>query len=203
MPSSSEPLKNIRHERFCLALAEGMSQAGAYQHAGFKETASARANAARLIAKDSIRNRLAYLQAQMARSTEITIESICAELDQAVEVAKANKQGNALVNAATLRAKLGGLLTPTTKVEVSIEDQRVRGELERAWPNLTRVCEVMLREIYPEVEASPELLEAFVKLHMRHSDEMDELVASFAAKPVEQLAIHQERLRLTNGSRKR
>src|SRR5262245_61416601 len=135
MPSSpSEPLKNVRHERFCLALAEGMSASNAYQRAGYKETASARANAARLIAKDIIRNRLAYLQAQTAKSTEITVESLVKELDEAIAVGKANGQANALVSASGLKAKLAGLLRD--KVEITNNfDPRIRADLEEALPN--------------------------------------------------------------------
>ena len=47
----------------------------------------------------------------------ITIETLCAELDEANAVAKANGQAGAMVSATTLRAKLGGLLRD--KVEIS------------------------------------------------------------------------------------
>jgi terminase small subunit-like protein len=119
-PLPSEPLRNVRHERFCLALAEGLSHTAAYQKAGYRQTASATANAARLITKDSIKSRLAHLQAMAARSTEITIESICRELDEANQIAKANGQASAMVSASTLRAKLAGLLTERIEAKVSV-----------------------------------------------------------------------------------
>lgn len=126
-PLPSEPLRNIRHERFCLALAEGLDQTSAYLKAGYKQTASATANAARLITKDNIKSRLAHLSALAARSSEITIASIVRELDEANAVAKANGQATALVSAATLKAKLAGLMRET-KVEINnIYDPKIGG----------------------------------------------------------------------------
>src|SRR5262245_27223098 len=169
----SEPLRNTRHERFVLSLLEGQSVTAAYETAGYKPD---RKNAFRLSQKDDIRRRLNYLQVEAAKKSEITIESICAELDQAVEVANANKQSNAMVNAASLRARLAGLLTPTTKVEVDIHDERIRRNLQEAWPSLSAICEVMLKEMFGIVQPDAKLLAAFIELHLRQSDEMDELV---------------------------
>jgi hypothetical protein len=107
------PLRNQRHERFCAALAEGKTADEAYVEAGFQEN---RGNASRLKAKESILNRLAELQAEAARRSEITIEGICAELDAANAIAKERGQSSALVSAATLRAKFGGLMVERVEV---------------------------------------------------------------------------------------
>jgi hypothetical protein len=109
-------LPNIRHERFCQALVRGESANRAYQTAGYKGST---ANAARLKATEAIRRRIAELSAEAARAHEISIESICRELDQAVAVAKSKGQANPLVSAASLRAKLGGLLVDKTEVEIN------------------------------------------------------------------------------------
>ena len=107
------PLRNARWERFCVALAEGRTGDEAYEIAGFQKN---RGNAARLKATEAIRNRLAELQEVAAKDNAITIQSICAELDAANTVARAKGQASAMISAAALRAKLGGLMVD--KVEV-------------------------------------------------------------------------------------
>jgi len=107
-------LRNARHEKFALGLSEGKSASQAYIDAGYKPC---RQNAARLTTKDDIKQRLAELQDATARSTAITVESICRELDAANAVAKERGQASAMVSASALRAKLAGLLVE--KVEVS------------------------------------------------------------------------------------
>jgi hypothetical protein len=66
--------------------------------------------------------RLVELQQGAARSTEITISSICRELDEANQVARASGSASAMVSASTLRAKLAGLLTEKIKAEVEVSN---------------------------------------------------------------------------------
>jgi alpha-methylacyl-CoA racemase len=106
-------LENPRHELFAQELAKGNSSSEAYVLAGYKPS---RKNAARLRANEGVKARLAELQAVSARSTAITIESICAELDQANQVAMSRGQTAAMVSASTLRAKLGGLMIERVEV---------------------------------------------------------------------------------------
>jgi hypothetical protein len=58
------------------------------------------------------------IQAAAAARTEITIETICTELDDAISVARSKGQANAMVSAASLRARLAGLMVE--KVELGI-----------------------------------------------------------------------------------
>src|SRR5262245_18124958 len=111
--SMSEPLRNPRHERFVQALFEGKPANRAYADAGY---APHDGNCIRLRGNERIKARLAELQAQAARSAKITIESICAELAEATEVARTKGQAQAMVSASALRAKLAGLMIE--KVEV-------------------------------------------------------------------------------------
>jgi phage terminase small subunit len=111
------PLRNNRAELFCLGLAEGLPAGAAYARAGYRPHDS---NCIRLRHHPTVQARLAELQAEAAKSTQITIESICAELDAANEIAKRNGQASALVSAATLRAKLAGLLETRIKSEVDV-----------------------------------------------------------------------------------
>jgi hypothetical protein len=106
-------LQNQRHELFAQELAKSKSAHEAYTLAGFKES---RKNASRLKAKEDVAVRVAELQAVTARSAEITIKSICAELDQANQVAMERGQAAAMVSASALRAKLAGLLTDRIEI---------------------------------------------------------------------------------------
>jgi phage terminase small subunit len=104
-------LENNRHEIFSQEIAKGKSLTEAYVLAGYRPS---RKNASRLRANEDINRR--ELQVASARSAEITIESICRELDEANAVAKAKGQAAAMVSASALRAKLAGLMVE--KVEV-------------------------------------------------------------------------------------
>lgn len=134
------PLSNSRHERFAMALFEGKSIVQAYADAGYVRY---RQNAARLLmTNDDVKARLAELKEEAARASEITVQSICAELDGAIEVAKAKGQANAMVSAAGLRAKLAGLLVDKSQVEVSTRDpfekfETVEDVADRMLGNLT------------------------------------------------------------------
>ena len=111
-------LPNQRHEKFAQLLAEGKSAAEAYVLAGYRAN---RHNAARLKSFEPVRQRLLEIQTAGANRAEITLAGVLSELDQAIEIAKAKGQPNALVNAAQLRAKLGGLLVEKAQVEVTTE----------------------------------------------------------------------------------
>jgi hypothetical protein len=73
-------LKNPRHEKFALALAEGKSATDAYALAGYKPC---RQNAHRMTTKDDIQARLAEIQGAAAKASEVTIESLLSELEAA------------------------------------------------------------------------------------------------------------------------
>jgi hypothetical protein len=118
----SGPLSNTRHEAFARALFErpktGMTLAQCYELAGYKTKGHASETmASRLSFAEHIQARVSELQGAVARKAVISIESICAELDEANAVAKVHGQAGAMVSASTLRAKLAGLLKE--KVEVS------------------------------------------------------------------------------------
>ena len=178
------------------ASQEGMSATSAYLQAGYKQSALATANAARLITIDNVKSRLAHLQAMAAKSTEITIETIVRELDEANAIAKANGQATALVSAASLKAKLAGLLRD--KVEITnYSDLRIRGALAGCLPRFESICPVFLKEVYG-VTLEGETLAAFIEFLRKQDDEMDEWVRAHVAKPVEAVKLRQ----LTSGDRK-
>jgi hypothetical protein len=107
------PLPNSRHERFAQAVFEGHTADESYVLAGYMAN---RGNATRMEAIESIRMRLMELQAAAARKSAVTLESIYAKLDEAIEVFKANGQGAALVSVSALKAKLAGLMVERVEI---------------------------------------------------------------------------------------
>ena len=119
----SGPLRNTRHEAFAQGLFErpktGMTLAQCYEAAGYKTKGHASETmASRLSFAEHIQARVSELQGVVARKAVISIESICAELDEANAVAKAHGQAGAMVSASTLRAKLAGLLVKRSRLVV-------------------------------------------------------------------------------------
>jgi hypothetical protein len=110
------PLPNTKHELFCLAISRGASASAAYIEAGYRGNT---ANAARLRATAAIKQRIAELAEAAGRANEISIAGVLAELDAAIKLAKDRGMPNALINAANLRAKLGGLLIEKAEVTVN------------------------------------------------------------------------------------
>lgn len=168
------PLANARHERFCLALSEGHSIAESYTRAGYSKN---RGNACRLNADESVRARVAELQAQTAAHSKVTIESICRELDEANAVAKAKGQAAAMVSAATLRAKLAGLMVE--KVEVGKP-----GSFD-ACETFADIADQMIDDLitgfYPVDQADRDGL---VKLIERQTSETGEYLAAIKSRPI-------------------
>jgi len=110
------PLRNQRHERFCLALAEGHSIAESYAAAGYSKN---RGNASRLKANESIVTRLAELQGAAAKSS---LASLLSELEDARQQATSLKQLSACVRAVEAKARISGLLVE--KVEVKTLEEK-------------------------------------------------------------------------------
>ncbi len=110
-------LANPRHEAFCRALVEGESANGAYAKAGYKRS---RKNAARLRTNDDIQRRVTELQANAARKTQVTIETIAAQLDEDRALALRLGQASAAVQASVAKAKLFGLVVDRRELETHV-----------------------------------------------------------------------------------
>jgi hypothetical protein len=168
------PLNNARHEAFARGLFEGHSADEAYVKAGYSEN---RGNASRLKANENIRARVAELQAQAAVDSKVTIESICRELDEANVVAKAKGQAAAMVSAATLRAKLSGLLVE--KVEVGNV-----GDFDGCYTTAAiadRIIDELVLKFRPVDERDRA---AFMELIDRHCAEMQAFTDAINARPL-------------------
>jgi hypothetical protein len=166
-------LRNSRHEAFCQALFKqpqtGMSQGECYTSAGYRAKGhSAEELGSRLNKVEAIRNRVAELQEAMARRAEITVASICEELDRAVALAEKKGQATAMVSASHLRAKLGGLLKE--RIEVS------HANPFQACQSLEQLAEKLLRENYG-LDPSPDTVASAVALLAQQQAELDALAA--------------------------
>ncbi|RWK12049.1 MAG: Terminase small subunit [Mesorhizobium sp.] len=124
---------NMRQERFCLGLAEGLPQSRAYIEAGYTaRDNAAEVNAARLLRKAQVKSRLEELQAGHAQRTAVTVESLVAELEEARAAALAHKQLAAAVAASLGKAKLLGLIVDRAEVESVIrKPMREPGQVEQ------------------------------------------------------------------------
>ncbi|MBZ9810714.1 terminase small subunit [Mesorhizobium sp. ESP-6-2] len=124
---------NIRQERFCQGLIEGLTQTRAYVEAGY----TARGNAAEVEASKMVRlpkvaARVAQLRAAAARRWEITVDDLVAELDVMLKLAHATKNPSAGVTAIMGKAKLLGLVVDKAEVATTLRKPlREPGDTER------------------------------------------------------------------------
>jgi phage terminase small subunit len=167
------PLRNVRWERFVQALFEGQNATEAYATAGFVKDDG---NATRLRANPKVQERLAELQAAVAAKTQVTVESICKELDEANAVAKERGQASAMVSASALRAKLAGLMVD--KVEVG-----PAGSFDKC-ESVEEVVADLLRYESPHVPVHEQDRRALIKMYQSHFAEVEEFLAALRAKPI-------------------
>ena len=74
------PLNNQRHERFVQALFKGKPASTAYAEAGYSPHDG---NCIRLRGNERVQARLSELQAEAAKSAEVTVASLLGELEDA------------------------------------------------------------------------------------------------------------------------
>src|SRR5262245_51244561 len=140
-------LANQRHEKFVQALFQGKPQNAAYEEAGYRYHEG---NASRLRSNEKIVSRLAELQEQARKASEITFESLVAELEIARSKAVSLDQLSAAVKATSEKARLAGLHAPQ-RIEVSynvINELRVTESIEDIADALLRGynCELSEKE---------------------------------------------------------
>ena len=100
-------INNRRHEIFAQELAKGKSASAAYREAGYKHNEG---NCIRLKGNERVQARVAELIERAAIKTEVTVESLTKELEEARQVAVEIKQPGAAVAAVMGKAKLAGLI---------------------------------------------------------------------------------------------
>lgn len=136
-------LKNARHEAFAQGLAKGLSAAEAYTKAGYQGDRTA---ASRLSTNVNVQKRVEELKSKVAKKTEITIESLAGELEEARTIAIAEKQTSAAVSATMGKAKLFGLGVEKRHVSGTIQVINITAKQLEA---LTDDELVKLEEAYP------------------------------------------------------
>jgi hypothetical protein len=108
------PLRNQKHEKFVQFLFEGQPANQAYEAAGYRYHEG---NASRLRSSEKVIDRLRELQEAAARNSEMTVESLVAELEAVRQHATSDRQWGSAVKAIAEKIKLSGLLVQ--RVEVS------------------------------------------------------------------------------------
>jgi hypothetical protein len=114
------PLRNPRHEKFSLALAEGKPASTAYAEAGYSPHDG---NCIRLRGNERVKARLAELQAAAQRDSEVTIKSLLAELEEARQKATSLDQMSAAVRSVEAKARISGLLVERVEVKNDIKQR--------------------------------------------------------------------------------
>jgi type II secretory pathway component HofQ len=184
-------LKNPRHEKFALALAEGKSATDAYALAGYK---SCRQNAHRMITKDDIQARLAEIQGAAAKASEVTIESLLNELEAARAKATDLDQLSAAVRAIEAKAKVSGLLVQ--KMEVGAP-----GAFETC-QSVAEIADEMLQYQPPYRPVTEQERQGLIDLLNEQGNVVQEYLDALKAKPINPTPYSQRRTelaRLGNG----
>ena len=107
------PLRNPRHEKFVQLLLEGKSAVDAHEQAGYVRDDG---NATRLRVNPKVQDRLAELQAEVAKQTKVTVESLLDELENARQRADSLDQLSAAVRAIESKARISGLLVQKMEI---------------------------------------------------------------------------------------
>lgn len=103
---------NAAQERFCANLIAGMKAKEAYLDA-FPDAnpATAAVRATQEKKKPEIQARLKNIQTEVRAETNITVHKIAEELEDARQVARAEKSPNLMMKASMLKAQVLGLIT--------------------------------------------------------------------------------------------
>jgi phage terminase small subunit len=117
------PLPNVRQERFVQHLFEGKSATESYALAGYKPS---QPNSSRMTWNDMVQARLAELQSEAARNSEITVESLLSELETARVQASNLSQLSADVRAVEAKARISGLLVNRTEIGAPVNSPAVK-----------------------------------------------------------------------------
>lgn len=113
-----------REEMFCQLSADGdKSDAQAYRDAGYSHNGAGQ-NAGRMIKKDYIKRRIAYIRAERAVKAGITQEKQAIKLQRAQEMALADNDTNTYIRAVVEQSKHYGLSIDKQQTETT-DAQRV------------------------------------------------------------------------------
>jgi hypothetical protein len=112
-------LSNPKHETFAQLLAQNKTAREAYVLSGYRDN---RHNAARLKSSETVRQRVCEICEAGAKTAEVTVASLLAELEDARAKATSLNQLSAAVRATAEKAKISGLLIERQEVKVVSDD---------------------------------------------------------------------------------
>jgi hypothetical protein len=172
-------IKNPKHEKFALLLFEGKPQNQAYALAGYQFHEG---NASRLRSSEKVCARLSELQAVAQKSSEVTVQSLLAELESARERATTKDQLSAAVRAIEAKAKVSGLMTQKIKVVDPAQD------FEHA-ETYEQIAAALARGIAQDkhYQLTPDELKGFADLIKQWVVAIDQYLCGCAARPVPQI----------------
>ena len=159
-------LKNPRWERFAQAIVDGLanggSQAQAYEAAGYSTQGhSSESAASRLLRNvEPVIRRVQELQAETAKRKAVTRDSIVDELETAREIARENKQASAMVAASATKAKVCGLFVD--KQEVGSP-----GDFSAA-QSTSEIAEELILQVNPGVQITDDMRQQAIDELKRH-----------------------------------
>ena len=168
------PLPNPRHERFAQALFKGHTADESYALAGYKPNDG---NCIRLKGNERLKARLIELQTEAAKASEVTVESLLAELEAARVRADSLDQLSSVVKAISEKAKISGLLVQ----RVEVGSPGAFDECE----SYAELADKMLDEIETRFHpVTDDDREGLTELIERQAGELGEFLASIKARPV-------------------
>ena len=116
---------SIRHERFCNEYIKSGNATQAYKLAGYADTPNARANVHRLLRKDSVKQRIIAIRADIAVETGITRETEAKRLTTLIERLESSGNDRLLLKAIELRCKLYGLLIDRGIITDTVQERQL------------------------------------------------------------------------------
>jgi hypothetical protein len=116
---------NARHERFCVLMIVGnVPQYACYIEAGFnsKDLTTARGNAGKLMMREDVRSRIAWLRQDAAEREGVTVESHLSNLGRLRHKAEGGEAYGAATRAEELRGRVAGLYIDRLLVESAVDE---------------------------------------------------------------------------------
>jgi len=168
-------LPNIKHEKFCQALFRGEPATKAYEAAGYRPH---QGNSSRLRWFEMVQGRLAELQSEAARSSEISVQSLLRELEEARLKASSLEQYGTVVKSIEAKARLAGLFEQKIKVTYRTEPPDGTVDDIAGW---------LAAEDY-QIDLTAEQKKAFGVLLQDVLAQINNFLAPFRAKAVPQIS---------------
>jgi phage terminase small subunit len=177
------PLRNPRHERFCQFLLQGETAIDAHEKAGYARDDG---NATRLAKNPAVIERLTELQNAVAEKTQVTVESLINELEEARKRADSLDQLSAVVKAISEKARISGLMVQNVEVGGP-------GDFSACETVEAVVGELVKYSLNPSYQIATERdRQELINITERHFAEMQEVIDAIKARPV--AGVHVETL---------